>query len=176
MCDGFVSILWVFRCIVLDTRLLLLQSAVGKKSWNNAHLYSGNRQRFCTPLMAVSRIIIDDWKLKCPTFQNAQRYIAQGNILPKDIMPNMTICLWRHFAQRFFAQIDNLPKEDKFPKTTFCPYFRGFLFKNFCIINPKFWWIIADSFYDNAAENKLDMYFKPHKHELYLFNRERDKR
>lgn len=63
----------------------------------------------------------NDWKLKCPTFQNAQRYIAQGNILPKDIMPNMTICPWRHFAQRFFAQIDNLPKEDKLPKTTFCP-------------------------------------------------------
>ena len=117
-----------------------------------------------------------DWKLKCPTFQNAQRYIAQGNILPKDIMPNMTICPWRHFAQRFFAQIDNLPKEDKLPKTTFCPYFRGFLSKNFCIINPNFWGIIADSFYDNAAENKLDMHFKPNKHELYLFNREREER
>ena len=110
-----------------------------------------------------------DWKLKCPTFQNAQRYIAQGNILPKDIMPNMTICPWRHFAQRFFAQIDNLPKEDKLPKTTFCPYFRGFLSKNFCIINPNFWGIIA-------AENKLDMHFKPHKHELYLFNREIEKK
>ena len=83
-------------------------------------------------------IKINDWKLKCPTFQNAQRYIAQGNILPKDIMPNMTICPWRHFAQRFFAQIDNLPKEDKLPKTTFCPYFGGFLSKNFCIINPNF--------------------------------------
>ena len=66
-------------------------------------------------------LIRADWKLKCPTFQNAQRYIAQGNILPKDFMPNMTICPRRHFAQRFFAQIDNLPKKDKLPKMTFCP-------------------------------------------------------
>ena len=119
-------------------------------------------------MKSVGILHITDWKLKCPTFQNAQRYIAQGNILPKDIMPNMAICPWRHFAQIFFAQIDNLPKEDKLPKTAFCPYFRGFLFKNFCIINPNFRGIITDSFYDNAAENKLYMHFKPKKHKLYL--------
>ena len=39
-----------------------------------------------------------DWKLKCPSFQNAQRQNAHGNILPKDFMPNMTICPRRHFA------------------------------------------------------------------------------
>ena len=67
-----------------------------------------------------------------------------------------------------------MPKEDKLPKTTFCPYFRGFLSKNFCIINPNFRGIIADSFYDNAAEKKLDMHFNLNKHELYLFNRDRE--
>ena len=64
-----------------------------------------------------------DWKLKCPSFQNAQRHNAQDNILPKDFMPNMTICPRRHFAKRFYAQDDNLPKEDIMPKMTFCPYF-----------------------------------------------------
>ena len=63
---------------------------------------------------------------KCPSFKNAQRLIAQGNILPNDFMPNMTICPRRHFAQRFYAQGDNLPKEDKMPKTTFCPFFEIF--------------------------------------------------
>ena len=76
-----------------------------------------------------------DWKLKCPSFQNAQRHIAQGNILPNDFMPNMTICPRRHFAQRFYAQGDNLPKEDIMPKMTFCPYFWGFLSKHFCILS-----------------------------------------
>ena len=70
--------------------------------------------------------MIIDWKLKCPSFQNAQRHNAQGNILPKDFMPNMTICPRRHFTKRFYAQDDNLPKEDIMPKMTFCPYFLRF--------------------------------------------------
>ena len=61
---------------------------------------------------------------KCPSFKNAQSHIAQGNILPNDFMPNMTICPRRHLAQRLYAQGDNLPKEDKMPKTTFCPTFK----------------------------------------------------
>ena len=63
---------------------------------------------------------------KCPSFKNAQSHIAQGNILPNDFMPNMTICPRRHLAQRLYAQGDNLPKEDKMPKTTFCPFFEIF--------------------------------------------------
>ena len=63
---------------------------------------------------------------KCPSFQNAQRQNSQSNILPKDKMPKVTICPRRHFAQRLYAQGDNLPKEDKMPKTTFCPFFEIF--------------------------------------------------
>ena len=67
---------------------------------------------------------------KCPSFQNAQRQNAQGNILPKDKMPKVTICPRRHFAQRLYTQGDNLPKDDKMPKTTFCPFFEIFAAKN----------------------------------------------
>ena len=55
-------------------------------------------------------ITLDGWMTKCPSFKNAQRLIAQGNILPNDFMPNMTICPRRHFAQRLYAQGDNVPK------------------------------------------------------------------
>ena len=52
---------------------------------------------------------LTDWKLKCPSFQNAQRQNAHGNILPKDFMPKLTYCPRRHFAKRFYSQDDNLP-------------------------------------------------------------------
>ena len=106
--------------------------------------------------------------------------------MPKDILPKVTFCpktscpIWQ-FAHEDILPKDFLPKLTICPKKTNCPrqHFAHILedsFPRIFIINPNFWGIIADSFYDNAAENKLDMHFKPHKHKLYLFNREIEKK